>query len=171
MLEPEMDSSYKYAVAASDASELQTPQPNSSNTHHHRHGGTGSLSEVADTDTQRSIDSQQDDNSETLPAAGAMELLQQMELEKERYPGAATWAEDEERLFEMFFLRQELPMLPPDWALDFRGVPISEANFTNKMTAAPLIYAHARQNRGTTATDPPSSCVRPKSRLTKGLWK
>lgn len=154
MLEPEMDSSYKDAVAASDAPELQKPQPNSSTNTHYQHGGTGSLSEVASTDAQQKIDSQQDDNSEILPATGAMDLLEQMELEKERYPGAATWAEDEERLFEMFFLRQELPMLPPDWALDFRGVPISEANFTNKMTAAPLIYAHARQNRGTNQTDP-----------------
>ncbi|KAK5987924.1 hypothetical protein PT974_12060 [Cladobotryum mycophilum] len=78
-------------------------------------------------------------------------VRQEMEMEKKLYPGASTWARDEERLFEILYLRQELPILPSFWGIDFRGIPISERCFSTDQWAKPIIYAHCREFRATMA--------------------
>ncbi|KPM44391.1 hypothetical protein AK830_g2214 [Neonectria ditissima] len=78
-------------------------------------------------------------------------LREQMEQEKTRYPGASGWAPAEERLFEILYLRQDLPMLPPTWDIDFRGVPISEVIFDTCEDFPPIIYAHSKDFRATSA--------------------
>ncbi|KAM0741704.1 hypothetical protein ACQRIT_004561 [Beauveria bassiana] len=86
-----------------------------------------------------------------LTSTGDMEhMWEQLELEKSRYPGASTWAPDEERLFELLFFRQDLPILPSHWELDMSAVPISEANFAD-VENAPVVYAHSTDFRATTA--------------------
>ncbi|KAF7544223.1 hypothetical protein G7046_g9831 [Stylonectria norvegica] len=80
-----------------------------------------------------------------------MDLLQEMEAEKIRFPGASSWAPDEERLFEIMFLRQDLPMLPPNWDMDFCGVPISDHIFQTSEENPAIIYAHAKEFRATMA--------------------
>lgn len=74
-----------------------------------------------------------------------MDSWQQMEIEKGMYPGASTWARDEERLFEILFLRQDLPLLPSHWDVDFRGVPISVATFQTSNESPPVVYAHSKK--------------------------
>lgn len=74
-----------------------------------------------------------------------MDPRQQMEIEKAMYPGAGTWAKDEERLFEILFLRQDIPLLPTHWDVDFRGVPISEATFQTSDELPPIVYAHSKK--------------------------
>lgn len=75
-------------------------------------------------------------------------LMEEMELEKTRYPGASSWAPDEERLFEILYMRQDLPMLPPTWDIDLSGVPISDVVFQTSDEFPPIIYAHAKDFRG-----------------------
>ncbi|KAM3447331.1 hypothetical protein MY3296_008801 [Beauveria thailandica] len=90
-------------------------------------------------------------NPVALTTTGDMEhQWEQLELEKSRYPGASTWAPDEERLFELLFFRQDLPILPSHWELDMSAVPISEANFAD-VENAPIVYAHSTDFRATTA--------------------
>ncbi|KAF4464951.1 hypothetical protein FALBO_8218 [Fusarium albosuccineum] len=78
-------------------------------------------------------------------------LEQEMKQEKERYPGASSWAPAEERLFEILFMRQDLPMLPTTWDVDLRGVPISDAIFQTSDEFPPIIYAHQKDFRATMA--------------------
>ncbi|ODA77964.1 hypothetical protein RJ55_06567 [Drechmeria coniospora] len=72
-----------------------------------------------------------------------LNLAEQLESEKRRYPGASTWAAAEERLFEILFLRQDLPLLPPHWDVDFRGVPMVESIFQAQENCRPIIFAHS----------------------------
>ncbi|UNI13466.1 hypothetical protein JDV02_000209 [Purpureocillium takamizusanense] len=71
------------------------------------------------------------------------ELIRQMENEKQLYPGASTWAAPEEKLFEILFLRQDLPMLPAHWDVDFRGVPMADSVFQTSNDYSPIIYSHS----------------------------
>jgi hypothetical protein len=75
-------------------------------------------------------------------------MEEEMKLEKERYPGASSWAPAEERLFEILFMRQDLPMLPTTWDVDLRGVPISDIVFKTTDEFPPIIYAHSKNFRG-----------------------
>lgn len=75
-----------------------------------------------------------------------------MEREKGLYPGASTWAEDEERLFEILYLRQDLPMLPSHWEFDFRGRPIPETIFSTSDEYLPIVYAYSNEFRGEQTT-------------------
>ena len=54
---------------------------------------------------------------------------QRMLLEKENFPGAEKWAEDEERLFEILYLRETTPLMPRHWNIDFMGAPMPENVF------------------------------------------
>ena len=74
-----------------------------------------------------------------------MSLRERMQLEKELYPGASTWADDEERLFEVLFQRQDVPLLPSHWEFDFRGVPMSETVFDTSNSHPPAIYGHSEK--------------------------
>lgn len=76
------------------------------------------------------------------------DLYQKMQEEKIRYPGASGWASAEERLFEILFMRQDLPMLPPNWDIDFSAVPILETVFKTSDDYPPIIYAHGKDFRG-----------------------
>ncbi|EEU40215.1 uncharacterized protein NECHADRAFT_90876 [Fusarium vanettenii 77-13-4] len=78
-------------------------------------------------------------------------LEAEMKQEKERYPGASSWAPAEERLFEILFMRQDLPMLPPTWDVDLRGVPLSDVIFKTSDDFPPIIYAHSKDFRATLA--------------------
>ncbi|KAJ6780663.1 hypothetical protein PWT90_01323 [Aphanocladium album] len=72
-----------------------------------------------------------------------MDIWAQLELEKSRYPGASTWAPEEEHLFELLFCRQDLPILPLHWELDLSGVPISGTNFA-ALKSSSVVYAHGK---------------------------
>ncbi|KAF4126540.1 hypothetical protein GMORB2_0276 [Geosmithia morbida] len=73
----------------------------------------------------------------------ALTLRERMEKAKELYPGSKDWAHDEARLFEILYLRQDLPMLPSHWNIDFRGFPIPENIFATSDEFAPIVYAHS----------------------------
>ncbi|KAH7150115.1 hypothetical protein B0J13DRAFT_283972 [Dactylonectria estremocensis] len=80
-----------------------------------------------------------------------LHLIEEMEQEKTRYPGASGWAAAEEHLFEVLYLRQDLPMLPKTWDIDFSGVPMSDIVFQTSGKFPPIIYAHGKDFRGTMA--------------------
>lgn len=77
--------------------------------------------------------------------------MEEMELEKTKYPGASRWAPDEERLFEILYMRQDLPMLPRTWDIDLSVVPVSDILFQTSDEYPPIIYAHAKDFRATMA--------------------
>lgn len=76
------------------------------------------------------------------------DMEEEMKQEKKRYPGASSWAPAEERLFEILFMRQDLPMLPTTWDVDLRGIPISETIFRTSEDFPPIIYAHGKNFAG-----------------------
>nr|RBQ87481.1 hypothetical protein FVER53263_06187 [Fusarium verticillioides] len=102
-----------------------------------------------DEDVQLSFLTIDEEDEEGVACSNSMEEL--MKLEKERYPGASTWAPAEERLFEILYMRQDLPMLPSTWDVDLRGVPISDIVFQTSDEFPPIIYAHSNNFRATTA--------------------
>ncbi|EHK24891.1 uncharacterized protein TRIVIDRAFT_54591 [Trichoderma virens Gv29-8] len=73
-----------------------------------------------------------------------------METEKRRYLGNHQLNELEERLFEILFLRQEIPLLPLHWGVDFRAVPMSGDLFCWKTGVKPIVYAHTSGFRAAT---------------------
>ncbi|KAJ4858675.1 hypothetical protein T069G_06942 [Trichoderma breve] len=79
-------------------------------------------------------------------------ILDSMEEEKRRYLGSQRWNELEERLFEILFLRQEIPLLPLHWEVDFRGVPVSGDLFCWREGVKPIVYAHTSGLGGFRAT-------------------
>lgn len=68
--------------------------------------------------------------------------LADMQMAKRNYLGRLEWAKAEEQLFEILFLRQDIPLLPLHWEVDFRGVPISGDCFCCNKGENPIIYAH-----------------------------
>ncbi|KAG5949789.1 hypothetical protein E4U53_005757, partial [Claviceps sorghi] len=84
--------------------------------------------------------------SDAPPVALASETRLELELEKKRYPGASTWAADEERLFEILFQRAERPILPGHWEVDFRGIPMLDTVFSlddDKPDGRPIVYSRS----------------------------
>ncbi|TWU72734.1 hypothetical protein ED733_001088 [Metarhizium rileyi] len=69
----------------------------------------------------------------------------ELEEEKRSYPGASTWAEEEERLFEILFQRADIPLLPAHWHVDFRGIPVVDTIFSAGDEVPSIIYS--RSNR------------------------
>ncbi|KAF4952178.1 hypothetical protein FGADI_6974 [Fusarium gaditjirri] len=102
-----------------------------------------------DEDVQLSFLTIDEEDNDEVPCSNSMEEL--MKLEKERYPGASSWAPAEERLFEILYMRQDLPMLPTTWDVDLRGVPLSDIVFQTSDDFPPIIYAHSKDFRATTA--------------------
>ncbi|KAK1244882.1 hypothetical protein MKX08_004511 [Trichoderma sp. CBMAI-0020] len=47
--------------------------------------------------------------------------LADMQMAKRNYLGKLEWAKGEEQLFEILFLRQDIPLLPLHWEVDFRA--------------------------------------------------
>lgn len=78
-------------------------------------------------------------------------LFDSMQNEKSKFKGAQHWAAEEERLFEILFLRNYLPILPSHWEIDLQGVPLPEYIFSTSLENPPVIYAHSdkAQFRGT----------------------
>ncbi|TFB05273.1 hypothetical protein CCMA1212_002569 [Trichoderma ghanense] len=71
-------------------------------------------------------------------------MLADMEAEKRQYLGTSLrWAPLEERLFEILFLRQEIPLLPSYWEEYFPTVPMPEACYCWRKDMNPVVYAHA----------------------------
>ncbi|KAJ4149400.1 hypothetical protein NW754_000840 [Fusarium falciforme] len=97
-----------------------------------------------------SLDAQLSFLSEENDSYYIKSLEAEMKQEKERYPGAGGWAPAEERLFEILFMRQDLPMLPPTWDVDLRGVPLSDVIFKTSDDFPPIIYAHSEDFRALT---------------------
>lgn len=128
---------------------------------HHEDGAstepdqTKAENDNADAPRHHSSKNSAQETATTVPVDD-MSLLQQMELEKSRYPGATTWAPEEAHLFEMLYLRQDLPILPAHWELDLRGVPISETNFAD-LKSPPVVYAHGKDFLGNTTAFPHTS--------------
>jgi hypothetical protein len=87
-------------------------------------------------------------------------LEERMELAKQRYPGAKDWARDEERLFEILFSRQDLPMMPSHWSIDFRGVPLTERVFETSRQYPPIVYACEKNGMTDFAGEAVLSCGR-----------
>ncbi|KAF5625226.1 hypothetical protein F52700_9129 [Fusarium sp. NRRL 52700] len=102
-----------------------------------------------DEDAQLSFLTIDEEDEEEVTCSNRMEEL--MRLEKERYPGASSWAPAEERLFEILYMRQDLPMLPTTWDIDLQGVPISDIVFQTSDESPPIIYAHSQDFRATNA--------------------
>ncbi|KAF1729726.1 hypothetical protein CRV24_010265 [Beauveria bassiana] len=142
------ESVYKSADAAAASAAAGAPASTNAN-------AEAGADDHDDADAPSSSGSSSSRGQKATPAAltttGDMEhMWEQLELEKSRYPGASTWAPDEERLFELLFFRQDLPILPSHWELDMSAVPISEANFAD-VENAPVVYAHSTDFRATTA--------------------
>ncbi|EGR52653.1 uncharacterized protein TRIREDRAFT_53499 [Trichoderma reesei QM6a] len=71
-------------------------------------------------------------------------MLADMEAEKRQYLGTSLrWAPLEERLFEILFLRQEIPLLPSYWEEYFLPFPMPEACYCWRKDMNPVVYAHA----------------------------
>ncbi|KAG5920145.1 hypothetical protein E4U42_006283 [Claviceps africana] len=84
--------------------------------------------------------------SDAPPVALASESRLELALEKKRYPGASTWAPDEERLFEVLFQRAERPILPGHWEVDFRGIPMLDTVFSlndDKHDSRAIVYSRS----------------------------
>jgi hypothetical protein len=88
--------------------------------------------------------SETDDDDEDEVVELHFTLEERMEMAKKRYPGAKDWARDEERLFEILFSRQDLPMMPSHWSLDFRTFPLTERVFETSKVRPPVVYAHGK---------------------------
>ncbi|KAH0493910.1 hypothetical protein TgHK011_000553 [Trichoderma gracile] len=70
-------------------------------------------------------------------------MLADMEAEKRQYLGTnLRWAPLEEQLFEILFLRQEIPLLPSYWEEYFPTVPMPEACYCWRSDTNPVVYAH-----------------------------
>jgi hypothetical protein len=137
----------------SPASSNATPRPNRTASVGDKTAGTPNSPRVArDKKTPRT--------SEDFENSFQMNLAEEMEEEKLRYPGASSWAPDEERLFEILYLRQDLPMLPLTWDYDLSGVPISDVIFQTSEQFPPIIYAHDKDFRGKFPI-PPRYCNNP----------
>lgn len=71
---------------------------------------------------------------------------EQMKAAKDLMPGSQDWAQDENKLFELMFQRQDIPLLPSHWALDFQGVPVSDSIFNISDEHSPVIHARSGQD-------------------------
>lgn len=113
---------------------------------HSREPGDGAFNNKNTTARDSQSDTQTDTKLRLLveEPEPEMSLSERMETAKELYPGSRDWAKDEERLFEILFLRQDLPMLPSHWNVDFRGFPIPENIFETSDEHPAIIYAHSK---------------------------
>ena len=88
---------------------------------------------------------------------------EEMMEERKLFPGSDAWAADEERLFQLLFMRQYSPLMPPHWNVDFRGIPLPDILFATSEVDRPVVYSRLEQDfRGKTAVAPDlsASCIR-----------
>ncbi|OAQ68913.1 hypothetical protein VFPPC_13756 [Pochonia chlamydosporia 170] len=83
------------------------------------------------------------ESSVDLPFAQLTDVQLELEEEKRSYPGASTWAEEEEQLFEILFKRGDIPLVPAHWDVDFRGIPVVESIFSTTDDMPPIIYSRS----------------------------
>lgn len=102
---------------------------------------TGRNTEASNEETSSSGYQTQD---EDVVEMVEISMEERMRMAKKRYPGAKDWARDEERLFEIMFSRQDLPMMPSHWSIDFRGVPLTERVFETSKRYPPVVYARGK---------------------------
>ncbi|KAH8173357.1 hypothetical protein LIA77_07612 [Sarocladium implicatum] len=74
-----------------------------------------------------------------------LQLQKDMEAERQRFTGASNWAPAEERLFELLYMREQLPMMPRHWQYDFQGVPFQDHVFSTSEENPPVIHAHTQK--------------------------
>lgn len=69
--------------------------------------------------------------------------FEEMMEEKKLFPGSDSWAPDEERLFQVLFMRQYSPLMPPHWSVDFRGIPLPDILFATSEVDLPVVYSQS----------------------------
>ncbi|KAF9881866.1 hypothetical protein CkaCkLH20_01012 [Colletotrichum karsti] len=69
--------------------------------------------------------------------------LDDMNEERKLFPGSDNWADDELRLFKILFMRQYSPLLPADWQMSFRGIPIPDILFASSIAHPPIINSRS----------------------------
>ncbi|KAL0944344.1 uncharacterized protein CTRU02_202231 [Colletotrichum truncatum] len=69
--------------------------------------------------------------------------LEEMNAERKLFPGSDNWADDEVRLFKILFMRQYSPLLPADWQISFRGIPIPDILFASSVAHPPVINSRS----------------------------
>ncbi|KAK2032378.1 hypothetical protein LX32DRAFT_196561 [Colletotrichum zoysiae] len=69
--------------------------------------------------------------------------LDEMDDERKLFPGSDNWAEDENRLFRILYMRQYSPLLPSHWDMDFRGIPIPDILFASSDAHPPVINSRS----------------------------
>ncbi|CAI6090101.1 hypothetical protein V2G26_006424 [Clonostachys chloroleuca] len=104
----------------------------------------------ADKTAKQASDSEAENSEEANEATEEpeMSLSDRMEQDKQKFPGAKEWAREEERLFEIFYLRQDIPILPPHWSIDLRGFPLTDHIFQTSKDYPPVIYSHSETMSG-----------------------
>ncbi|KAK7427432.1 hypothetical protein QQZ08_006038 [Neonectria magnoliae] len=128
----------------SSQSSQATPRPKQESV---TRGGRGAMSKSPPLPLEKPLGGSQEEDQKAFEAY----LREQMEQEKTRFPGASGWAPAEARLFEILYMRQDLPMLPRTWDIDFSGVPISDVVFETSEEFPPIIYAHSKDFRATSS--------------------
>lgn len=83
------------------------------------------------------------ESSVDAPVTAAADLRLELEQEKRSYPGASTWADEEEKLFEILFQRADIPLLPAHWHVDFRGIPVVDSIFSAGDGVPSIIYSRS----------------------------
>ncbi|VUC37686.1 unnamed protein product [Clonostachys rosea] len=104
----------------------------------------------AENQAKQASNSEAENSKEANEAAEEpeMSLSDRMEQDKQKFPGAKEWAKEEERLFEIFYLRQDIPILPPHWSIDLRGFPLTDHIFQTSKDYPPAIYSHSETMAG-----------------------
>lgn len=74
------------------------------------------------------------------------ERYEEMMEEKKLFPGSDEWAADEKRLFEVLFMRQYSPIMPPHWKVDFRGIPLPDILFATSEVDLPVVYSQSKRD-------------------------
>ncbi|ROT39441.1 hypothetical protein SODALDRAFT_310937 [Sodiomyces alkalinus F11] len=75
-----------------------------------------------------------------------LEHLNSTEDEKRLFPASRTWADDELRLFEILYMRGYSPLLPKNWDMDFRGIPMPDILFATAEIHQPIISSRSGNN-------------------------
>ncbi|SPN97678.1 uncharacterized protein DNG_01191 [Cephalotrichum gorgonifer] len=71
---------------------------------------------------------------------------EEMMEEKKLFPGSEEWSPDEERLFQLLFMRQYIPLMPPHWSVDFRGIPLPKILFATSEVDRAVIYSQSERD-------------------------
>ncbi|EXF76280.1 hypothetical protein CFIO01_05362 [Colletotrichum fioriniae PJ7] len=69
--------------------------------------------------------------------------LDEMDEERKLFPGSDDWTDEENRLFQILYMRQYSPLLPSHWDMDFRGIPIPDVLFASSDAHPPVINSRS----------------------------